>query len=173
MHQEFHRQQQRGGRPSGDKDRLPFQSRCRRDVRRRRDRDPQQESRPHRAPCPACVECRGLQQAGRGQEQEPVNGRRPQRSTDRIGTALQRELPLMNVRGMGRDSGHDESTQRPDTRPGRSPGSRQPSPEARYQHSSSPPSGTPPQCTTRAHFLGNSQVEGGRSHTQERAPPGL
>ena len=88
MRQEFHRQRQRDGRPSGDKDRLPIQSRSRsrsrRDIRRRRHRDPQQESRPHRAPRPARVGLRGLQQPDRGQEQEPVHEQRLQPSADHI-----------------------------------------------------------------------------------------
>lgn len=70
----------------------------------------------HRASRPACVRRRGLQQADRGQEQEPVHGQRPQRSADRVGSALQRELPLVNVRGIRGDSGNDESTQKPDPR---------------------------------------------------------
>ncbi len=116
VHQQLHRQQQRYRRPPSDQHRLPLQSRGCRNVRSQGNRDTQKERRPHRASGPASVGPGRLQQADRGQEQEAVHGQRPQRGADRVRPTLRRELPLMNIRGVGRHPGNHESTQRTDPR---------------------------------------------------------
>jgi len=173
VHQKLHRQQQRHRRPPGDQYRLPRQCRCRRDIRGQRNRDPQQESRPHRAPGPACADPGGLQQADRGQEQEAVHGQRPQRSTDLIRPTLQRELPLMNVRGIRGDPGNNQCAQRPNPRveikaPATAGPLRRLGDFTHRTHRTAPcPSAQ--RVHTCAGTPGNSQVEAGCAQTRQKA----
>jgi len=93
---------------------LPLQRRRSRHIRRQRHPNPKKKRQPHHRPRPTPHPTSRVQQTHRRQQQQPIHRQQPQRRTHRIRSALQRELPLMNVRGIGRDSGYEESAQRPD-----------------------------------------------------------